>query len=204
MWSVITHAAMLWLVSRERPNAAADTRERQVAPPMEAREERLRYVHAPRLTSGTPPVDAPRRPSTPKGMSAPVFTSRQEPATVRAIDPLTIGANTPRLTMTPAPARGGTYQRPLAPELRGTVPEYGDGSAWGGAAASSSAVASLRKRPAACVDGPGARECLRRLLEWRADSIFHVTFRCRVDSRQQALSRPPDCDRYLLDTLSTP
>lgn len=116
-------------------------------------------------------------------------------------DSATIAATsaTSRPDSSPAPSRG--YERPIHPALRGLVPEWKSGPLWGSSpSAVHFAQPPLRPRPPDCsVDNI---PCKRRLFQWRADSVFHVTYSCRVDPRNPTRMRPPDCALFLTDSSS--
>lgn len=89
------------------------------------------------------------------------------------------------------------YERPIHPALRGLVPEWNGGAMWKNSRSAVLLPPSLPPRPDCGADDI---PCKRRLFQWRADSVFHVTFTCRIDPRNPSRIRPADCNLFLTDS----
>ena len=199
---------LLTLVAMCPRQSSPDARQRSVARASGPAAPRLLFVPlsaagrrgdlADRRTTRSRPVAA-EQPSadTATATQAPDSGSAGEAARVDSIAVPTTTA--PPMANATASDKG--YERPVHPALRGLVPSGNGGPLWTGSLTATLLPASLAPRPPECVrDQPEYYACSSRLLRWRDDSIYHVSFRCRRDTLIVAQRLPADYGRYLRDS----
>lgn len=199
-------AHVLLIASLTRCPAQAPTGWRVARPMQTARRpapQRLAFIT---MRPSSSPAGATRaRPRPP----SPAVTSREIEVAVAdstfdgAVDSVGSAAITPArgTVVDSGPPPVVEYERPLHPALRGLVPAWNGGALWRGMVSGGARPSVLAPRPNACVEGvPGYFACARRLHQWRQDSIYHVSIRCRRDTAQIARALPSDCARFRPDS----